>query len=235
MIFLKFRANTLYYYINERFFGLVLLGAIGFFLLAAVTFMSIAKEESEHGNEDHDHHHDHGHDHPSGNPWTLVITAVPMVLGLLVPAKPLDASVIESRGVSNEALISSTGGDAGLELSTPADQRTILDWVRSFNYSEDPTEFWGETADVIGFVYHDPRLEPNQFLVSRLAITCCVADAFAIGMVVEWDQASEWPNNTWVHVSGEVQAIKLNGATIPLIAAESVKETAEPAQPYLFP
>jgi uncharacterized repeat protein (TIGR03943 family) len=233
MIVLKFRANTLYYYINERFFSLVLLGAIGFFLLAAVTFMSITQKGLEHGNEDHDHPHDH--DHPSGNPWALVIIAIPLLLGILVPAKPLNASVIESRGVSNETLISSTGNNSGLELSTPADQRTILDWIRSFNYSEDPTEFWGETADVIGFVYHDPRLEPNQFLVSRLAITCCVADAFAIGMVVEWDQASEWTNNSWVHVRGEVQAIELNGDTIPLILAESIKETDEPAQPYLFP
>ena len=232
MVFLKFKANTLYYYINERFFSLVLLGAIGFFLLAAVTFMSITKEELDH---DHDEHYDHGHNHSSGNVWALVIAAIPLLLGILVPAKPLDASVIESRGVSNEALISSTGSDSGLELSTPADQRTILDWIRSFNYSADPAEFFGETADVIGFVYRDPRLEPDQFLVSRLAITCCVADAFAIGMVVEWDQAIEMSNNTWVHVRGEVQAIKLNGETIPLIVAESVKETAEPAQPYLFP
>jgi putative membrane protein len=233
MIYLKFRANTLYYYINERFFSLVLLGAIGFFLLAAVTIMSISKKGHDHGNEDHDHHHDHAH--PSGNPWVLVITAIPLLLGILVPSKPLDASVIESRGVSNEALISSAGNNSGLELSTPADQRTILDWIRSFNYSEDPTEFWGETADVIGFVYQDPRLAPNQFLISRLAITCCVADAFAIGMVVDWDQASEWTNNSWVHVRGEVQAIELNGEIIPLIVAESIKETDEPAQPYLFP
>jgi uncharacterized repeat protein (TIGR03943 family) len=200
-----------------------------------VTFISITKEGHEHGNEDHDHHHDH--DHPSGNPWSLVITAIPLLLGILVPAKPLAASVIESRGVSNEVLIRFSGSDPGQELSTrtPADQRTILDWIRLFNYSEDPTEFRGETADVIGFVYHDPRLEPNQFLISRLAITCCVADAFAIGMVVDWDQASEFPDNTWVHVRGEVQAIELNGETTPLIVAESVKETDEPDKPYLYP
>jgi uncharacterized repeat protein (TIGR03943 family) len=160
-----------------------------------------------------------------------------LLLGILVPAQPLDGSVIESRGVSNEALIRLSGSDPGEELSTrtPADQRTILDWIRLFNYSEDSTEFWGETADVIGFVYHDPRLEPNQFLISRLAITCCVADAFAIGMVVEWGQASDWTDNTWVHVRGDVQEIELDGEKIPLIVAESVKETAEPAKPYLYP
>jgi uncharacterized repeat protein (TIGR03943 family) len=232
MIILKFRSNTLYYYINERFFSLVLLGAVGFVLLAAITFMSITQNELDH---EPDEHCDHDHDHLKVNFWALRITAIPLALGILVPAKPLDTSVIESRGVSNDALISSTGSDSGLELITPADQRTILDWVRSFNYSEDPAEFWGETADVIGFVYHDPRLGPDQFLVSRLAITCCVADAFAIGMVVEWDQAGEWSNNTWVHVRGEVQAIELDGETIPLIVAESVKETDEPPQPYLFP
>jgi putative membrane protein len=147
----------------------------------------------------------------------------------------LDANIIQSRGISNSAMFTSNSSEGGLELNAPADQRNILDWVKAFNYSENPEEFRGQTADVIGFVYHDPRLPNHQFLVGRLTVTCCVADAFAIGMVVEWPQAAEMVENAWVHVRGEVQVVEVDGQRLPLIIAESIKETDSPPQPYLFP
>jgi uncharacterized repeat protein (TIGR03943 family) len=122
-----------------------------------------------------------------------------------------------------------------LDLDQPAEERTILDWIRSFNYSENPSEFQGEPANVIGFVYHDPRLKENQFMVGRIAITCCVADAFAIGMIVEWPDAVEMTENSWVNVEGIVDATQLDGKTIPLIIAESITPTNAPSEPYVYP
>ncbi len=231
LLFQKFLTGKLYYYINERFFTLVTLGAIGFLILGFVVLIY---------RKDHPHHHDHEHGHQhhhdeGGSRWALVIIAIPLLLGFLIPSKPLDANVIQSRGIANDALFTSSSRSEGLELSAPADQRNILDWVRAFNYSEDPNEFAGQTADVIGFVYHDPRLPDHQFLVGRLTVTCCVADAFAIGMVVDWPQAAEMADNAWVHVRGEVQTVQVEGRTLPLIIADSIKDTDSPAQPYLFP
>ncbi len=233
LLFQLFITGKLYYYINERFFYLVILAAVGFFIFGAVALAKRAEPASEcaHADCDHDDHH-----HETvGRRWSVGIVAIPLLLGFLIPAKPLDANIIQSRGISNDALLTASGAQQTVELNQPADQRSILDWVRSFNFSEDPTEFEGETADVIGFVYHDPRLPDSQFLIGRLAITCCVADAFAIGMAVEWPAAAEMPDNAWVHVRGEVAVVEVGGKTIPLIRADSVKDTAAPPQPYLFP
>ncbi len=232
LLFERFFTGELYYYINERFFDLVIIAAVGFLVLGFVV-LAYRRDHSHHHHDNgpaHEHHH-----HKSGSRWAIAIVSIPLLLGFIIPSKPLDSNVIQSRGISNDAFFISNPNQEALELSAPADQRNILDWVRAFNYSEDPREFAGQTADVIGFVYHDPRLPDHQFLVSRLTVTCCVADAFAIGMVVDWPQAAEMADNAWVHVRGEVQTVELEGRTLPLIIADSIKDTDPPAQPYLFP
>lgn len=229
LLFYKYFTGKLYYYINQRFFYLVILAAAGFLLLG---YVILAYRKDHHHQHDHEHEHHH---HEASNNWSFLIVAIPLLLGVVIPAKPLDANVIQSRGISNEGLFVSDNSESSKELDTPADQRTILDWIRAFNLSENPEEYTGETADVIGFVYHDPRLPDHQFLAGRLAVTCCVADAFAIGMVVDWPQAADMADNAWVHVRGQIQVINIENQTLPLIIAESVKETDPPAHPYLFP
>jgi uncharacterized repeat protein (TIGR03943 family) len=239
LLFNKFLTGKLYYYINARFFALVFLAAAGFLLLGYVLLTHRhTHTEAEGGNHapPHDHHHEgHTHSQAGHSPWSLVIVAIPLLLGLVIPPQPLDSGVIQSRGLANESLLGNDSTGDSVELSQPADQRTILDWIRAFNYADDPTEFTGQTADVIGFVYHDPRLPDEQFLVGRLAITCCVADAFAIGMVVAWPEATELTESAWVHVRGPVEPLELEGSTLPLIRAESIKPTDPPNQPYIFP
>lgn len=216
----KITSGTLYFYINQRFTWLVALGGIVFLLLAIFAWPRLAGR-------------DHGHMHSRGV-WSLAILTVPLALGFLVPARPLDSSALETRGLTTNALIGA-GGQQTVQFDQPSDQRNVLDWVRAFNYASDPFIYAGERADVIGFVYHDPRLEENQFLVGRFAVSCCAADAFAVGVIVQSEDAAAWASNQWVHVSGKVQVGQLDGNNMPLILAESIKEVAVPPQPYLFP
>jgi putative membrane protein len=88
---------------------------------------------------------------------------------------------------------------------------------------------------VIGFVYHDPRLKANQFLIGRYTIACCVADATAIGIWVNWDDAASLVNNQWVRVQGKMTSGQIEGQTVPVILADQIDNLPEPQQPYLFP
>lgn len=233
-------SGKLYYYINERFFILVILAAIGFLILAQVIlplpWRKAAYKQAVHSHEDDENDHTgHEHGEPAASRWSLIILALPLLLGLLVPARSLGASAIASKGFRTTAAFGARESSATIQLNLPADERTVLDWIRSFNYSNDPSEFSGEAADVIGFVYHDQRLPENQFLVGRFTLTCCVADAFAIGMIAEWPDAAVLKENTWVRVKGRVQVTNYEGQAFPLIQAESVKAVPEPFEPYLFP
>lgn len=231
-LLVKIFGGTLYFYINERFLWLVALGAGIFFLLGQAVFFR--GEERNQAAHSHAHTHDHHH-HPAGGAWGLVIVALPLLLGFLVPAKPLDSAALDTRGITTNTALSLDSQSQAQELARPSDQRTVLDWVRAFNYASEPGIYTGETADVIGFVYHDDRLAANQFLVSRFTVTCCVADAFAVGVIVQSEEAAQWPGNTWVHVAGTIEVGSLDGNAAPLILAESIKEVPLPPQPYLFP
>jgi putative membrane protein len=236
----KIWSGNLYWYINARFTILVFLAAIGFLILAQVLLTqtlpgrTVAQEEEHH---DHVGHEQHAHPQDtSRKAWlTLLIVAIPLLLGILIPARPLGASAIANRGISAFAPASVSGGNLAILLDIPPANRTILDWIQLFYSESDTTRYSGDTADVVGFVYHDPRLAPGQFMVGRFIVTCCVADAFAIGMVVVWPTAQELPENTWVRVVGPVESVEIDGQRLPLLRAEVVQPVSEPVQPYLFP
>jgi putative membrane protein len=88
---------------------------------------------------------------------------------------------------------------------------------------------------VIGFVYRDPRFAENQFMVARFTITCCVADALAIGLVTEADDAADLPDDSWVRVEGTFAEGTLDGDAMPVLVAETVTPIEPPEHPYLYP
>lgn len=230
----KFWSGTLYWYINDRFFGLVLGAAIGFLILARAVLpawrTAPAPPHPETAGHEHAHDHDHSHRPPA---WRLWIMALPMLLGLLVPARPLGSSALANKGLNTSAPVAAAGG--AQQVALPPQTRSVLDWVRAFNYADDPAAFTGEPADVIGFVYHDSSLGAGEFMVSRFTVTCCAADATGVGLRVQWPNAAALEGNAWVRVRGPVQAGTYAGNPIPLILAESVEGVEPPTQPYLYP
>jgi uncharacterized repeat protein (TIGR03943 family) len=228
----KIWSGTLFWYINQRFLTLTLIAALGFLALAQAVLSRRGKAAPEEPHEHDGHEH---HDHTQALPtWSLLVVALPVLLGVLIPARPLGSSAIANRGVNTTApLTAGAAQPAKLDLA-PTD-RTILDWIRAFNYASDPESFAGQPADVIGFVYHDSRLTGEQFLAGRFTVNCCVADAMAIGVIVQWPDSKGLADNGWVRVRGSVQAAEIDGRSIPLIVAESVEPVSPPEQPYLYP
>jgi len=240
----KIWTGTLYWYINQRFMLLILLAAVGLLALAKLVLPSprrpaAAGEAHDHAENDHahDHAHDHDHDHGQGQAgpaWGLLFLAVPLALGLLVPARPLGTAAIANKGINANAPLTA-GGSAPVQLDLASTDRNVLDWVRAFNYASDPATYTGEAADVIGFVYHPDGLPAGQFLISRFAVTCCSADATAVGLLVNWPDAANLTDNTWVRVRGAMAVGAFAGRPTPLINADSLEGVAEPDQPYLYP
>jgi len=226
VVFIGFKliSGTLSLYINMQYMPLTVFGII---MLAIMTFVILRHSESdEHEHNDSNHQHDI-------SPSALVILIVPLLIGILIPVHPLDATAASTRGMNVSAPL--VGSSQTREFQSAADTRNILDWIVIFNSTNDLSPYVGQMARVTGFVYHDPRLPANQFIVSRFVITCCTADASAIGMIVNWDQSATLKESSWVEVKGPVQASKLGGLPIPLIEASYVQSTPQPDQPYLYP
>ena len=227
--------GTLSFYIHPRFNVLTLLTAVGLTALG----IAYAIQQRRQAVHDHDHDHEHEHVHSHDVSWAgLLLLAIPVVLGLLVEPRPLGASALQNReiNIGNEVSLVSANSPEGSELSVIANsgERNILDWQYLFQRSSNPADFDGEEAHVIGFVYRDGRFTETQFMVSRFTVSCCVADAAPIGLIVEWPETAVLTPDSWVEVSGTLQARTFNGVQMPVLVAESVTATETPSQPYLY-
>jgi putative membrane protein len=230
LLFLGLKAITsqLTWYINARF---LTIAQIGILFLAILVFRLVLELRRSHS--EHDHEHDQ---EPTVNPFNLLIMLIPLLIGILIPARPLGASSISAKGfTTSSALISSQA--ASHEFETESEQRDILDWVTLFDVEDDLKPLMGQQASVVGFVYQDERLPKGQFFVSRIVVSCCAADGFPVVMIVDWPEAASLKQDTWVRVSGPVDQTHFDQQpqSIPFIRAKTVEVVAQPAYPYLFP
>lgn len=226
-LYSRFFNGKLLFYINERFVWLTLLASAGFILVAASYRYSSA----------HAHEHDHGdHQHRGDLSWGgVVLVLLPIILGLLVPPRPLGAAAMSSRDVSAVALTSAAAPERNDVLAKPKANKNVLDWLIEFRSANDPPVFTGQEARLVGFVYRDERFAADEFMVSRFVISCCAADAAPLGLVVRWPESGSLAEDQWVEVKGHFEPGRFGEEALPILIAESVTPTDIPAQPYLYP
>jgi putative membrane protein len=226
----KVWSGSILLFINRRFVLPVFLASLLLIILSQIIF----RERPAPGMDTSLDENEPEQDAEARSGWNLWWLALPVIVGILVPIHSLGSYSAGQRGVNlNAPLVS--GANTAQVLSIPSEQRSVLDWVQAFHTSADLSRYAGLPVDVTGFVYHDPRLPAGEFMVSRFAVTCCVADALAVGMIVSWSQALSYPGNTWVRVRGQLQAARIDGQALPGIRAQAVELIPEPDQPYLFP
>jgi uncharacterized repeat protein (TIGR03943 family) len=169
----------------------------------------------------------HGRDISWG---TLAVIAIPLLLGTLVPSRPLGVEAIGG----NIAITNAAAANVA-EFTIDPLQRNILDWLRVFNTTTDFHELDGERADLTGFVYREPTFGEDQFMIARYSVSCCVADASALGVPVAYADAAALEPGQWVRVLGAFQVGNFRDNLLPILQVESVELIEQPQHPYLYP
>lgn len=230
-LYTRIAGDTVLFYINERFVILTYLAAAGLVLVGAGVLL-------QKGGHEHEHEHVHGHSPGNGRrAWIgWLILSIPVLLGFLVPPQPLGADALQNRDVdiSNLTSIAPPGSDEATR-GVVSGERNIVDWLREFQSQPDPAPFQGQEAHVVGFVYRDDRFDPNSLMVSRFVVSCCVADAAPVGLIVQSLQASGLPQDQWIEVTGRFMPGVFDGFEIPILVADEIVVTEAPPQPYLYP
>lgn len=224
-LYMRLADGTLFFYINQRFMVYTVLAVVGL-VVVALSY----RAASSHAN-------DGVHTHHTVTWGGLALVLLPVALGVLAPPQPLGAAAIGNREIAVSAQ-PRTALPAAVRAAAQKDatDRNLLDWLNAFASSTNAAqEFAGQPVDVIGFVYHDERLADDEVLISRFIVSCCVADANVVTMVVRWPAAATLENDAWVQVQGVLQPGDFNGAPLPVVAAQSVTTVAMPDQPYLYP
>jgi len=107
-----------------------------------------------------------------------------------------------------------------------------LEVLRSIDLYLD--RFVGKRLTVSGFVYREKGMQPNEFAVTRLVMSCCAADASSYGVLVRMPNAADLLQDTWITVSGAIGKGSFAGTPIMTLNADSVKRAAAPANPYVY-
>ena len=214
-------SGSLANYINERFAWLSYLAAAVFLLLGVWNLVFILRGSSS----ERDHHGD-------TLSWgTLAIVAIPLVLGTLVPSRPLGAEAVGgSIAITNAAAAANVS-----QFTIDPLKRNVLDWLRVFNSVTDFSELDGEQADLIGFVYREPTFDDDQFMIARYSISCCVADASALGVPAAWADTATLEQGQWVRVQGAFQTGSFRDNLLPILQVASIEPIEQPEHPYLYP
>lgn len=212
--------NNVTNYINTRFVWLSYVAVVIFAILGVASLYALRSGRS----------FNRGDDHQPINLPIVMIMAIPLVLGTLIPSQPLGADAIDG-SVSFNAF---AGLNAAVVQKDPL-ERDVLDWARTFTADKAPGTFNGQQADIIGFVYTEPTYPQDTVMIARFTVSCCVADANPIGLPVYWPDADTLQSGQWVRVTGVFDARDFRGQLTPTLIADAVTLTEQPEHPYLYP
>ncbi|TNJ63233.1 TIGR03943 family protein [Paenibacillus hemerocallicola] len=93
----------------------------------------------------------------------------------------------------------------------------------------------GKKMEITGFVYREPDMKENQFVVSRLAMMCCSADSSPYGVLVEGATAKTLSKDAWVKIVGTIGTTKYKDIEIMKLDATSIESIQAPETPYVYP
>lgn len=179
-----------------------------------------------------------------------LIFLVPLILAFTVNPEDISVQMAENKGlyvISNvdkgtevkDASITNMPAISASSLEVPyyvSDfASTLVDMYLS------PENYDGRTIQVTGFLYREDGFEPNTFVVARMLLNCCAADAQVAGIKCEWDQMDTLDFDKWYLIEGKVKLVKqyselIQGEeTLTVISVTKAVEVTEPDNPYIYP
>ena len=101
-------------------------------------------------------------------------------------------------------------------------------WYRDMG--EKLEEYNGKTVKFKGMVVKNPKLKPNELVVGRKIMTCCIDDTAFSGLVCEYNGAPFFETECWVSVTAKIELKKhpLYQNKGPILKATSVARTDAP-------
>lgn len=172
---------------------------------------------------------------------------LPLLLALSCPPQMLTLEVISKKGllgVLRGHAANCTETHAPLAVFAP--DQTII--VNDENFLAVMEALWEHTdtylgceLEMLGFVYEDPLLGPDDFVLARLVMTCCAADAEVAGLLCRYSERSGLAAGQWITVRGRIGKMPFYNAALreviemPYLQVTEIIPSEKPAQEYVYP
>ena len=212
MLLAKAGRGELVFYIHPRFTPLAVACGLLLLLMAGARLVTAFGRVTEPAH---------------GRRGSYLLVALPVLLGLLLPARPLEAGALAGKGLGTSGAIRPAA-----PLAADSRQWNVLQWATAINVRG--AEVQGQEAEVVGFVYHDPARPLDGFVVVRHVIICRTADGSGVGLPVVWAGGTDLTVDSWVRVRGRLGTALIDGHPEPALLADTVEPVPRPANPYLY-
>ncbi len=216
-------------YVKDNMRIWLILSGAALVLLGVLALIDVLRKGRAAGAEEtpHDepHEHDDGHGHGHGGPRSAWLLLLPVLAIFLIAPPPLGAYAA-ARDATNgvqpreaKAPPLPEGDPVPLSVSGYVGRAV---WDDGFTLD-------GRTVQMTGFVTPN---EDGSWWLTRLAISCCAADALAYK--IQPLEVEDLPANTWVTVTGHwvPGGGTKSDTAIPLLVVDSLEQVAQPANPY---
>ncbi|MFJ5770262.1 TIGR03943 family putative permease subunit [Psychrobacillus sp. NPDC093180] len=94
--------------------------------------------------------------------------------------------------------------------------------------------FVGKEIELIGFVFKEPELAADQFVVARFAISCCIADSTVFGIIASTDMSHPVITDEWIRTTGIISKTTVDGFELPMIEVKKIERIEQPEDPYVY-
>lgn len=95
--------------------------------------------------------------------------------------------------------------------------------------------FQTKKIKIKGFIYREPGLQGNQFIIARMGMTHCINDISPFGIIAESATPGQFTNDSWVTITGTIGKTNYKGVPVIKITVESSEPANAPKVPYVYP
>lgn len=195
----------------------------------------------------------------AGKVLTFLVLLLPFSVAAFVSPDAFGKTAIQNRGIITDAAVlpakDTAAASPAATTSTPVPQaqapspgdylqRTpeghivaeVLDLLYAAQDAVLRKDFEGKTVQLIGQLMPDQSNNSNgkRFKAVRMFMTCCAADARPVATLVECEKLPDFPEMTWVKVTGTSTFPTENGRRTAVLMATTVVKTEPPEEAMLY-
>lgn len=103
-----------------------------------------------------------------------------------------------------------------------------------------PYNYVGRDINIKGFIYKQKGINKDQFIISRVLVSCCAADAQLTGILCNYSEEKVFNEGTWVNIEGtlgegEYKDTKSGEVSvIPIINVNKIEKADNKDNEYIY-
>ncbi|GAB6169360.1 TIGR03943 family protein [Clostridium carnis] len=168
--------------------------------------------------------------------FEYILMCLTLIIGFYAVQAALTSNISDNKDLNNNFAVSYNKNS-----STNKQQVENLDTIifTDENYLKTLANISGENREkykeqkvvIDGFIYKHDTLKKDEFVISRLMMSCCAADSQIVGLISKYSEASTLRKDDWFRVEGTLDFEDNN----PILLVNKLTSISKPENFYVYP